>query len=117
MPKLAVNSTNLVATPQVCEDLIGSRRSASVHLTRVSIMTAVEMNRTVSAELERIPKHPKEHQSRLRAFYPMIRRGDLGKNGDPNRTPGDALRDAIAFVRTKHPDAALEFDRAFFGIE
>lgn len=80
-------------------------------------MTLDEMNRTVGAELEYIPKRTTEYQWELRAFYPVIRKKDLGKNGDPSRTPGDALRDAIAHIREKHPDAALDYDRAFFGVE
>lgn len=74
------------------------------------------MNRTVGTELEHIPKRTTEHQSELRAFYPMIRKKDLGKGGDPSRTPADALRDAIAFIREKHPNAKPEYDPAFFGV-
>lgn len=47
----------------------------------------------------------------------MIRKKDLGKGGDPNRTPADAVRDAVVFVRQKHPDAQPEYDKAFFGVE
>ncbi len=80
-------------------------------------MKKVEMDQTIHAEMERIPKRTTEHQSELRAFYPMIRKKDLGENGDPSRTPGDALKEAIEFIRKKHPDAVLEYDRQFFGAE
>lgn len=76
-----------------------------------------EMNRTVGAELEKIPKRTTPHQWELRAFYPAIRLNDLGKNGDPNRTAGDALKDAIDLVLKKHPEARLDYDKEFFGIE
>jgi hypothetical protein len=78
-------------------------------------MKLLAMNQQVSDELTHIPKHPKEHQSELRALYAMLRKASLGKHGDSPATPGRVLREAIAALRKDRPDAVFLYDEAFFG--
>lgn len=77
-------------------------------------MTRDAMNTVVSEDLERIPKHPKEHQSELRMTYALLRKASLGKNGDPTKTRGDVMRESVASVRTRNPSAPLDYDTTYF---
>jgi hypothetical protein len=78
-------------------------------------MTLRELNKVVSDELAHIPKHPKEHQSWLRAVYPMLRKASLGKNGDSAATRGSVLLESIASASKDRPGAVFLYDEAFFG--
>ena len=73
------------------------------------------MNQQVGDELAHIPKHPKGHQSELRALYAMLRKIGLGKNGNADATPGSVLREAIATLRKDRPDAVFLYAEDFFG--
>jgi hypothetical protein len=83
-------------------------------------MTSNEMNRQVGGELDHIPKYPKNPkepkvpQSELRMIYAMRRKVSHGKNAQGSKSAGDVLRESIASVRERHPNAEFEYDREFF---
>ena len=78
-------------------------------------MTREVMNKLVGEEMEHIPKHPKEHQSELRMTYALLRKANLGKNGDPTKTRGDVMRESVASVRKRTSAAPLDYDKTYFA--
>ena len=73
------------------------------------------MQQQVQAELEHIPRHPKQHQSELRMIYSMTRTHSLGKKAEQEKTKAEVLRESIAFVRQRHPDYEPKYDEVYFG--
>ena len=80
---------------------------ASFKLTRAEIET------TVSAELERIPRSARgSSQNMLRMLYNVLRRHSLAI-GIP-QTKEEVLREAVNAVREEDPDFTPEYDKDFF---
>ena len=75
-----------------------------------------EMREQVLAEMDHIPKHPKQHQSDLRMAYWLMRMHSLGKKAKKKKTPGQVLRESIESVRQRHPDFEPKYDAKFFRL-
>jgi hypothetical protein len=74
-----------------------------------------EMREQVLAEMEHIPRRPKQHQSDLRMAYWLLRMNSLGKNAEGKKTAADVLQASIANVRQQHPDFEPKYDEKFFS--
>ena len=74
-----------------------------------------EMREQVLAEMDHIPRHPKQHQSALRMAYWLLRMKSLGKKAVAKQTAMDVLRECIEYVRERHPDFEPKYDEKFFG--
>jgi hypothetical protein len=74
-----------------------------------------EMRQQVLAEMDHIPRHPKQHQSELRMAYWLLRMNSLGKKATAKKTAADVLHESIAWVRQQHPDFQPKYDEKFFS--
>jgi hypothetical protein len=80
-------------------------------------MNLHEMRQQVLAELEHIPRHPKEHQSELRMGYWLVRMNSLGKKATGKKSATDVLEECLADLRQRHPDYTPRYDEKFFTNE
>jgi hypothetical protein len=74
-----------------------------------------EMRQQVLAEMEHIPRHPKQHQSDLRMTYWLVRMNSLGKRAEGKKTAADVLHESIALIRKQYPDFEPRYDEKFFA--
>jgi len=73
-----------------------------------------KMREHVLAEMDHIPKHPKQHQSDLRMVYWLRRMRSLGKKAKEKKSASQVLRESIEDVRQTHSDFEAKFDAKFF---
>jgi hypothetical protein len=74
-----------------------------------------DMRQQVLAEMEHIPRHPKQHQSALRMAYWMLRMQSLGKKAKEKKAALQVLQESIESVRQWHPAFEPKYDEKFFG--
>jgi hypothetical protein len=77
-------------------------------------MNLKEMRAKVLAELEFIPKLPRNPQSDLRMAYFTARMHSLGKKAKEEKGAHDVLLDCIKLLKGDNPKAKFQYDEMFF---
>jgi hypothetical protein len=79
-------------------------------------MEPKEMNRIIREDLEHIGDAVHGTPQRVfRGCYISARQSQLGAKGDPARSRGDVIREAVAAMRVSHPDFEPDYDHEWFG--
>ncbi len=77
-------------------------------------MSLKEMRAKVLAEMQSIPKLPKNPQSDLRMAYFTSRMHSLGKKAKEEKGAYEVLLDCIKLLKSDNPKAKFQFDEKFF---